>query len=154
MFDAAQEMTAAAGLPAYEISNHAAPGEESRHNLIYWNYGDYIGAGPGAHGRLSEDGARIETVAALAPKDYLAGAPFAENTLSKREAAMERLSMGLRLVRGMPFSRGDAYFDEPDAQRKLDMLIGDHLLEWDGSTLAATADGRRILNRVLYELFG
>jgi oxygen-independent coproporphyrinogen-3 oxidase len=154
MFDAAQEMTAAAGLPAYEISNHAAPGEESRHNLIYWNYGDYIGAGPGAHGRLSEDGARIETVAALAPKDYLAGAPFAENTLSKREAAMERLSMGLRLVRGMPFSRGDAYFDEPDAQRKLDMLIGDQLLEWDGSTLAATADGRRILNRVLYELFG
>jgi len=154
MFDVAQEMTAAHGLPAYEISNHAAPGEESRHNLVYWTYGDYIGVGPGAHGRLSEDRARVETVAPLAPKDYLAGAPFTESTLSKREASMERLSMGLRLSSGMPFARGDPYFDEPDAQRKLDLLIGDHLLEWDGATLAATADGRRILNRVLYELFG
>ncbi|GJL91118.1 radical SAM family heme chaperone HemW [Hyphococcus sp.] len=154
MFDAAQEMTAAAGLPAYEISNHAAPGEESRHNLVYWNYGDYVGVGPGAHGRLSEDRARIETVAPLAPADYLSGSPFAENILSSREATMERLSMGLRLVRGIPFARADAYFNEPEAQQKLDLLIGDQLLDWDGATLAATAEGRRILNRVLYELFG
>lgn len=154
MFDAAQEMTAAAGLPAYEISSHAAPGDESRHNLVYWSYGDYIGVGPGAHGRLSERGARIETVAPLAPKDYLAGGAFTENALSEREATMERLSMGLRLVRGIPFARTDAYFGEPDARRKLDMLIRDRLLEWDGATLVATAAGRRILNRVLYELFG
>lgn len=154
MFDAAQEMTAAAGLPAYEISNHAASGEESRHNLVYWTSGDYIGVGPGAHGRLSQGSTRIETIAPLAPKDYLAGVSFAENTLSAREATMERLSMGLRLVRGIPFARADAYFGEPDAQQRLDMLMGDHLLEWDGDRLTATAAGRRILNRVLYELFG
>ena len=154
MYDAAQEMTAAARLPAYEISNHAAAGDESRHNLVYWTYGDYVGVGPGGHGRLSEAGARIETVAPLAPKDYLAGAPFTENRLSVREATMERLSMGLRLARGIPFTRADAYFDEPNAPQKLDLLIGDELLAWDGATLVATSEGRRILNRVLYELFG
>ena len=154
MFDAAQEMTAAAGLPAYEISNHAAPGEESRHNLIYWNYGDYIGVGPGGHGRLTDGDTRIETVAPLAPKDYLAGAPFTKAALTTREATLERLSMGLRLVQGIAFTASDSYFAEPDAQKKLKMLVADHLLEWDGGRLCATPAGRRILNRVLYELFG
>lgn len=154
MFDAAQEMTAAAGLPAYEISNHAAPGEESRHNLVYWNYGDYVGIGPGGHGRLTENGARITTETPLSPKDYLAGAPHVESVLSPREAEMERLSMGLRLHRGIPFTERDAYFAEAGAYEKLDRMIGDKLLLWNGETLCATADGRRILNRVLYELFG
>ncbi len=154
MFDAAQEMTAAAGLPAYEISNHAAPGEESRHNLVYWTYGDYLGVGPGGHGRLTENDIRIATETPLAPKDYLAGAPHTEAPLSAREAAMERLSMGLRLVAGIPFTETDPYFAEAGGYEKLDRLIGDKLLLWDGEILAATADGRRILNRVLYELFG
>ena len=154
MFDAAQEMTAAAGLPAYEISNHAAAGEESRHNLVYWTYGDYSGVGPGAHGRLTEKGARIATETPLSPKDYLAGKAHVETALSAAEATMERLSMGLRLHRGIPFADGDPFFAEAGAYERLDRLIGDGLLEWDGRTLAATANGRRILNRVLYELFG
>ncbi|PQA88422.1 radical SAM family heme chaperone HemW [Hyphococcus luteus] len=154
MFDAAQEMTAAAGLPAYEISNHAAPGEESRHNLIYWTYGDYVGAGPGAHGRLTENGARIAVETPLSPKDYLAGAPHEETALSPREAEMERLSMGLRLHKGVAFAETDAFFAEAGAYEKLDRLVGDGLLHWDGRTLCAAADGRRLLNRVLYELFG
>jgi putative oxygen-independent coproporphyrinogen III oxidase len=154
MFDAAQEMTAEAGLPAYEISNHAAPGAESRHNLVYWTYGDYIGAGPGAHGRLTESGVRIATETPLSPKDYLAGARHEETALSPAEAAMERLSMGLRLHRGVPLADGDPFFADAGAYERLDRLVGDGLLEWDGRTLAATAGGRRILNRVLYELFG
>ncbi|WP_428407121.1 radical SAM family heme chaperone HemW [Hyphococcus sp.] len=153
MYDAAQEMTAAAGLPAYEISNHAAPDEESRHNLVYWTYGDYVGVGPGAHGRLTEDGVRIATETALAPPDYLAGAPHQETTLTQAEAAMERLSMGLRLTAGMSFTEKDPFFAEAGALERLDRLIGDGLLQWDGETLAATAGGRRILNRLLYELF-
>jgi oxygen-independent coproporphyrinogen-3 oxidase len=154
MFDTAQEMTQAAGLPAYEISNHAAPGEESRHNLIYWTYGDYVGVGPGAHGRLTENGVRIAIETPLAPKEYLAGAPHVETALSAAEATMERLSMGLRLHRGIDFADSDPFFVAPDDRERLDRLIGDGLLEWDGKTLAATANGRRILNRVLYELFG
>ncbi len=154
MFDAAQEMTAAAGLHAYEISNHAAPGQESRHNLVYWTYGDYVGVGPGAHGRLSETGARIAIETPLAPRDYLAGAPHEETALEPREAEMERLSMGLRLHKGVSFAETDAFFAEAGAYEKLDRLIGDGLLHWDGQMLCASADGRRILNRVLYELFG
>lgn len=159
MFDAAQEMTAAAGLPAYEISNHARAGDQSRHNLIYWNYEDYVGAGPGAHGRLTKNGARLATETLARPDDYLsaaaAGAPMSvETTLTTSEATTERLSMGLRLTAGMPFAPDDAYFDEEGASEKLTRLIGDGLLDWDRTTLKATADGRRLLNRVLYELLG
>ena len=170
MYDAAQEMTAAAGLPAYEISNHAAPGQESRHNLVYWTYGDYVGVGPGAHGRLTdnpahgrltenhahrcltENGRRIATETPLKPEDYLSGAARQETILSASEATMERLSMGLRLTAGMSFKENDAFFAEAGAYERLDRLIADELLQWDGETLAATPDGRRILNRVLYEL--
>ncbi|WP_375201938.1 radical SAM family heme chaperone HemW [Hyphococcus sp.] len=153
MYEAAQEMTAGAGLPAYEISNHAKPGEESRHNLVYWTYGDYVGVGPGAHGRLTENGARIATETPLAPKDYLDGAPHMETTLSASEATIERLSMGLRLRNGIPFTEADAFFTEAGSYERLDRLIGDGLLAWDGDLLVATDDGRRILNRILYELF-
>jgi len=157
MYDAAQEMTAAAGLPAYEISNHAGPGEESRHNLVYWTYGDYIGVGPGAHGRLTEDGDRIATEMPLAPKDYLAGAPHTQTALNNGEATMERFTMGLRLRKGIPLRETDPFFTDvaagAGAYERIDRLIGDKLLTWDGENLAATTDGRRILNRVLYELF-
>ncbi len=166
MYDAAQEMTAAAGLPAYEISNHAGPGEESRHNLVYWTYGDYVGVGPGAHGRLTknhahgglaEDSHRIATETPLAPKDYLAGAPHTQTILSKSEATMERFTMGLRLRKGIALHETDPFFTDAatgaGAYERIDRLIGDNLLTWDGETLAATGDGRRILNRVLYELF-
>ena len=157
MYDAAQEMTAAAGLPAYEISNHAGPGEESRHNLVYWTYGDYVGVGPGAHGRLTEKGDRVATETPLAPKDYLAGAPHTQTILDKGEATMERFTMGLRLRKGIPLREADPFFTDvaagAGAYERIDRLIGDKLLTWDGENLAATTDGRRILNRVLYELF-
>lgn len=103
-----QEMTEAAGLPAYEISNHARPGEESRHNLLYWRYGSYAGVGPGAHGRLLlADGTRIATVTEKSPEQWAArveqhGHGFTEETpLSLQEQADEMLLMGLRLSEGI-----------------------------------------------------
>jgi coproporphyrinogen III oxidase-like Fe-S oxidoreductase len=103
-----QDMTAAAGLPAYEISNHAAPGDESRHNLLYWRYGAYAGVGPGAHGRLVlPDGQRIATSTEKNPERWAerveaAAHGFTDETpLSPEEQADEMLLMGLRLTEGI-----------------------------------------------------
>ena len=103
-----QDMTAAAGLPAYEISNHARPGQESRHNLLYWRYGAYAGTGPGAHGRLVlPDGTRIATATERNPERWAervetTGHGFIDETpLSRAEQADEMLLMGLRLTEGI-----------------------------------------------------
>jgi oxygen-independent coproporphyrinogen-3 oxidase len=103
-----QDMTAAAGLPAYEISNHAACGEESRHNLLYWRYGAYAGVGPGAHGRLVlPDGRRVSTATERNPERWVesveqSGQGFTDETvLSFEEQADEMLLMGLRLTEGI-----------------------------------------------------
>jgi oxygen-independent coproporphyrinogen-3 oxidase len=103
-----QDMTAAAGLPAYEISNHAAPGDESRHNLLYWRYGAYAGVGPGAHGRLVlPDSRRMATVTEKNPEAWVehveaSGHGFVEeSTISLDEQADEMLLMGLRLTEGI-----------------------------------------------------
>lgn len=154
LFEATQELTAAAGLPAYEISNHAAPGEASRHNLIYWRQGDYVGIGPGAHGRVTIDGVRHATETVLRPRDYLdrvegrgCGASV-DDPLSDDEILVERLAMGLRTLEGVLLS--------PAERRRLQSPIGDlqdrGLLILDDARLVATIDGRRILNAVLAEL--
>jgi coproporphyrinogen III oxidase-like Fe-S oxidoreductase len=103
-----QDMTGAAGLPAYEISNHAAAGNESRHNLLYWRYGAYAGVGPGAHGRLAgQDGTRTATVTERNPERWLARVEanghgvVEETSLSNEEQADEMLLMGLRLTEGI-----------------------------------------------------
>ena len=75
LYETTQEMLEAAGLPAYEISNHARPGAECRHNLTYWRYGDYVGIGPGAHGRLTVDGQKFATRAHRAPEIWLTASP-------------------------------------------------------------------------------
>ena len=149
-FDLAQEATAAAGLPAYEISNHAAPGARSRHNLLYWTYQDYIGVGPGAHGRVTVDGDRLATQMAARPEDYLKQdcAPQA-TPLAEDEQVIERFSFGLRLHDGMALDKRDAFFARAGAEEVLNSLVNDGLLSWNGQTLAATARGRRLLNAVL-----
>jgi oxygen-independent coproporphyrinogen-3 oxidase len=108
LFALTQDMTATAGLPAYEISNHAAPGDESRHNLLYWRYGAYAGIGPGAHGRLVlPDGQRIATSTEKSPERWAerveaAGHGFTDETpLTLEEQADEMLLMGLRLIEGI-----------------------------------------------------
>lgn len=129
LYDVTQEMTEAAGLPAYEISNHARPGEESRHNLLYWRYGEYAGIGAGAHGRLIVDGRRIATVAERSPEAWLArvgagGTGAAEETLlDPREEADEALLMGLRLSEGLDLTRLAALSGVmPDAREIADLV--------------------------------
>jgi len=111
LYDITQEMTEAAGLSQYEISNHAAAGEESRHNLLYWRYGEYAGVGPGAHGRIVVDGQRQATSVERNPEAWMqrvaAGGHglVADEVLERREQADELLLMGLRLREGLDLSR-------------------------------------------------
>ena len=103
LYEATQEVMNAAGMPAYEISNHALPGAESRHNLVYWRYQDYAGIGPGAHGRLTVDGAKLATATERNPEKWwqqvmVSGHGLVETeTLNGEEAGDEALLMGLRL---------------------------------------------------------
>ncbi len=106
-----QEVTGAAGLPAYEISNHAAPGAESRHNLTYWRYQDYVGVGPGAHGRISVKGCKRATMSEKHPERWLKAVErgghglIIDEALMPEEAADEMLLMGLRLREGVATGR-------------------------------------------------
>ncbi len=159
-FDLAQGMTAAAGLPAYEISNHAAPGNASRHNLLYWRYQDYVGAGPGAHGRLTLNGARYATETHLLPENYLAaveakgtGAVLIEELDAEAQLA-ERLTMGLRLAEGVTLYADDVFYADDNRADRLRALVSDGLLTDNCGRIAATPKGRLVLNRVLYELLG
>ena len=154
-FDLTQSLTTDAGLPAYEVSNHAAPGHMSRHNLIYWRQDDYIGVGPGAHGRLTIDGARLATETHLAPEAYLnaieetgAGAS-SRDQLSADDILAERLSMGLRLTDGMPLYADDHFYTDDTRAERLSELIDEGKLTLNCGTLRATDDGRRILNAIV-----
>lgn len=159
-FELAQELTAAAGLSAYEVSNHAAPGYQSKHNLLYWRYQDYVGVGPGAHGRLTLDGERIATETCAKPADYLnkiettgAGAALIE-TLNAEAQLVERLTMGLRLQEGVTLYADDQFYADEARADRLQRAIDDGFLTHECGRLRATAEGRRLLNRLLYELVG
>ena len=158
LYEATQELTEAAGLPAYEISNHARPGQESQHNLIYWRYGDYAGVGPGAHGRLSLNGARTATAAIKLSERWhdtvgKRGHGFAELTpVSKEEAAREHLLMNLRLAEGLDLAAYEKRWGtRPDAAR-IAALAEQGFLIQNGDTLRATPAGRLLLNRVIEEI--
>ncbi|TIR42605.1 MAG: coproporphyrinogen III oxidase, partial [Mesorhizobium sp.] len=123
-----QEVTAAHGLPAYEISNHARPGAESRHNLTYWRYGEYVGVGPGAHGRFVENGRRTVTVAEKMPETW---ANLVEarghgvnggEVLTRAEEADEFLLMGLRLAEGIDLQRYETLAGRSLASDRLSVL--------------------------------
>jgi putative oxygen-independent coproporphyrinogen III oxidase len=111
LFDLTQQMTSDAGLPAYEISNHAAPGAECRHNQVYWRCGDYVGAGPGAHGRITEDGVRMATATERNPEvwrkmvEQQGQGLIINESLDTEEVADEFLVMGLRLAEGIDPAR-------------------------------------------------
>ncbi len=157
MYMATQELCEAAGLPAYEISNHARPGSESRHNQIYWRYGDYVGIGPGAHGRLTIDGSRFATESFLTPNNWLAHASektgeSVRSVLSTQDQANEYLMMGLRLVQGIDMDRFRDLSSTPIPQDRLDHLASIGMVAQDGSTLKATKNGRAVLNAVIREL--
>jgi oxygen-independent coproporphyrinogen-3 oxidase len=153
-----EELTAAKGLPAYEVSNYAAPGEESRHNLVYWRYGAYAGIGPGAHGRLPVDGKRHATVAEKSPEGWRArvrehGHGLVEDaTLARDVMADEALLMGLRLVEGVDLSKFMSRFGVVPASSTIAGLIDLGLLGRHGARVAATLPGRLVLNAVVAEL--
>ena len=159
LYELTHASLARAGLPAYEISNHARPGEACRHNLLYWRSGEWLGIGPGAHGRLERDGQRLATTAWRLPKAWLERVERSgtgERTrvaLSRSEQAQELLVMGLRLSEGVDLGRLAAIFgqalDQLLERAALDGLIGDGLLERGEGRLAASAAGRQRLNAVL-----
>jgi len=161
LFEMTQERLAAGGLPAYEISNHARPGSECRHNLAYWRYEDYVGIGPGAHGRLSRAGAKFATRQYRLPEKWLAtveteGTGLEETAAIDRETATEEmLMMGLRLVEGISRERLKQVSGR-DAEtvlgRNLTPLIEGGFLTLDAERLAATPAGRQRLNAVLGSL--
>jgi oxygen-independent coproporphyrinogen-3 oxidase len=160
LYELTQEMTAAADLPAYEISNHAAPGEESRHNLLYWRYGEYAGAGPGAHGRLVIDGRRHATSTERNPERWLTdiesrGHGLTEfSALSLTEQADEALLMGLRLMEGLDLDRLARLGRLRPVDEAIDELTAAGLLEWAGgrNRIRATGRGRFILNSLVVRL--
>ena len=158
LYETTQELTGAAGLPAYEISNHARAGQESRHNLIYWRYGDYAGAGPGAHGRLNLNGQRTATAAIKLPerwRDMVAknGHGFSELTpVSNPEAAREHLLMNLRLAEGLDLAAYERRWGAELDAAKIATLIEQGFLARQDERLTATPSGRLLLNRVIEEL--
>lgn len=163
LFEATQDILGEAGLPAYEISNHARPGGESRHNLVYWRYQDYLGIGPGAHGRVTSiDGSRKSTEVARTPADWLDRVErdghglVAWQTIDAHEARLEMVMMGLRLREGIPRSRlastlGQDVEDLFDSAA-LTALLDAGYLAIDDARIKATAAGRQRLNTVLDHL--
>jgi putative oxygen-independent coproporphyrinogen III oxidase len=162
LYELTQECLAGAGLPAYEISNHARPGEACRHNLVYWRSGEWLGIGPGAHGRLELGGERIATEAWRLPKAWLERVErtgSGERTrvaLTPTEQVQELLVMSLRLVEGVDLARLEAIAPGATQRcvdpRALEALVADGLLGRRGGRLAATAMGRQRLDAVLAAL--
>ncbi len=154
-----QELTEAHGLPAYEISNHARPGAESRHNLTYWRYSDYVGVGPGAHGRLVMADARHATTVERHPERWLENVEaqghgiVADEILTSEEAADEMLLMGLRLREGIRPDRYTALCGRSLDPRRLESLLADGFVErLPGGRLRATAPGWLVLDSVVADL--
>lgn len=160
MYSLTQEICDRASLFAYEVSNHARPGAESRHNLIYWRGGDYIGIGPGAHGRLSFDSGRYATEATRSPNAWLEAVEkkgFGEmprTLLNDEERALEYLLMSLRLTEGMRLSVFNSMSPAPMNEGSISKLVELGMIAVEEDILRATSRGRLVLNAVIKELAG
>jgi putative oxygen-independent coproporphyrinogen III oxidase len=153
-----QELCEAAGLPAYEVSNHARPGSESRHNLLYWRGAEYAGVGPGAHSRIGVDGRKRALATIKSPEDWRASVEArghglaSDDALSADEAAEEYLLMGMRLSEGIDVERFAAIGGGALDEARIASLAEDGLVRRDGRRLAATPKGRLVLDRLIVEL--
>jgi len=153
-----QEMTDAAGMTAYEVSNHARTGSESRHNLIYWRYGDYVGIGPGAHGRLSLAGEKWATEMPKAPLPWLlqvettGQGELMRTRVPLQEQATEYLMMSLRLAEGTDMKRYEALAGVPLNSHIINNLTEIDMVGIKSGRLIATPQGRMVLNAVLRDL--
>jgi putative oxygen-independent coproporphyrinogen III oxidase len=160
LYDITQELTDRHGLSAYEISNHAAKGHESLHNLTYWRYGEYAGAGPGAHSRLSAGENRLALNTEKHPETWRQlvnsqGHGFVEQQeLVPTEQAPEFLLMGLRITEGIDMNRYEKLAGVPLDRFKIAELEGLGFVEQVGNRLMATPRGRPILNAIIRELNG
>lgn len=158
MYLMTQSLCESAGLRAYEVSNHAQPGAESRHNLVYWRYGDYIGIGPGAHGRVTIDGVRHATTQPKQPSLWLETArndnPEINVTtpLSRIDEALECTMMGLRLAEGIDLGRLQRLEPSVLNARSIDEMIEEGLLWRSETRMGTTPAGRPLLNRILRRL--
>lgn len=156
MYEITQDLCDTYGLPMYEVSNHAKPGAESRHNLIYWQYGDYVGIGPGAHGRLTLNSRRFATECVMAPGAWLArvrdaAAESRRVPLTTQEQSEEYLMMGLRLRQGLDVTRYEALAGQPldSAARRTLTELG--MINDTGSNIAVTKQGFMVLNAIISE---
>jgi putative oxygen-independent coproporphyrinogen III oxidase len=154
LYELTQEICSRAGLPAYEISSHARPGAESRHNLTYWRYGDYAGVGPGAHGRLTVSERRLTTVAERLPEHWLgkverSGSSLLTADLAKSEAAREHLLMAIRLTEGLDLDLYRTRWGVQPSSTRVEALKAAGLVTLEGSRLKATLRGRLVLNSII-----
>lgn len=157
MFDLTQDVCGVAGMPAYEVSNHASDSAQSRHNLIYWRYGDYLGIGPGAHGRLTKDGKRHATICYSNPKRWLdaVSANEAEKSrelLTRDDEATEFLLMGMRLREGIDLDRYSSLTQKPLNMRAITHLSDIGMVTTSKDRLIVTDQGFRVLNSVISEM--
>jgi putative oxygen-independent coproporphyrinogen III oxidase len=163
LYELTQELTAAAGLPAYEVSNHAMPGNECRHNMLYWRYGEYAGVGPGAHGRLVDaSGGRRATVTERHPETWLSmvrsqgNGLIEQSPVSAQDAAAEYVLMSLRTREGISLARlAGLAGQQPDHDTLADLVAGGFVSiepDCDDRRLVATARGRQLLNAVIEQV--
>ncbi len=159
LYDLTQDVCAEAGLPAYEISNHARPGSECRHNLIYWRSGDFVGAGPGAHGRLTLGNGRVATSTERHPEAWLdlverqGTGIVAEEQLVQMENADEFLVMGLRLAEGIDLARYEVLSGVPLDPERIAFLEQEGFVQrLPGGRLKVTPEGFPVLNAVVADL--
>jgi putative oxygen-independent coproporphyrinogen III oxidase len=159
LYQETQEVTARHGLPAYEISNHAAPGAESQHNLVYWRYGEYVGVGPGAHGRFIENGTRAVTITERHPETWVQKVETSghgvveEEFLTHEQEGDEFLLMGLRLVEGIDLSRYERLTGHGVKESRVISLAEQGLIEYIGnSRIRTTPEGAILLNAVIADL--
>ena len=159
LFEITQEICDKHGRPAYEISNHAVPGGECRHNLVYWRYGEYAGIGPGAHGRLVIDGQRHATATTLLPETWLGRVESwgdgieTDEILTPEEAGDEMLLMGLRLTEGIDLRRYRAIAGRPlDPRRMADLIEHGMVEQLDENRVRATRSGSFVLDAVVADL--
>ena len=157
MFTLTQDICNDMGMPAYEVSNHARDGAQSRHNLIYWRYGDYIGIGPGAHGRLTLDGQKMATVAYSNPQRWLDGVAKGQSekpraAISRSEQATEFLLMGLRLKEGVDLARYADIAGQEIDEKAVDYLQDIGMAKRDADRLIVSDQGVIVLNAVIETL--
>jgi oxygen-independent coproporphyrinogen-3 oxidase len=162
LYNLTQDILTSHGLEPYEVSNHSLKGYESQHNLIYWRYDDYLGLGPGAHGRVTIDNKKYALRNHKAPETWLKNvkkegrSAYLPDSLSMTQRLYEMLIMGLRLADGIPLSKFNEEFNKPIEDiiplEKIILLQEQGLMRFDNERLSTTKDGRLTLNSIIQYL--